>query len=106
MAASGEWAAERGQGPGSEATLRAWSTDSSESGGGRHLFPSDFGAAAGWRLGHDRLLPRDVWGEGKDTFPSPLTPFSPHLREVGLGVVVDSGLSWSEEEAQKDQQEK
>ena len=44
-------------------------------------------------------------GRGR-TFPSPLTPFSPHLREVGLGVVVDSGLSWSEEEAQKDQQEK
>ena len=40
------------------------------------------------------------------SFPSPLTPFSPHLREVGLGVMVDSGLSWSEEEAQKDQREK
>lgn len=101
MAASGEWAAERGQGPGSLATLRAWSTDSLESGSGRHRFPSDFGAAAGWRLGHVRLSPRDVWGEGKVSFPSPSHPFHPVSARLERGVMMDSGLSWSDE-AQKD----
>ena len=33
------------------------------------------------------------YGLGKDTFPSPLTPFSPHLREAGLG---SNGRLWLE----------
>lgn len=55
--------------------------------------PSDFGAAAGGRLGRVRLSPWDVWGEGKDTFPSPSHPFHPQVREVGVG---SNGGLWLE----------
>ena len=44
-------------------------------GAGRHLFPSDFGAAAGWRLGLVRLWPR----EGHLPLP-PHTLFTPSAR--------------------------
>lgn len=55
--------------------------------------PSYFGAAAGGRLGRVRLSPWDVWGEGKDTFPSPSHPFHPEVREVGVG---SNGGLWLE----------
>lgn len=52
-----------------------------------------------------RLSPRDVWGEGKDTFPSPSHPFHPVCARLDLGAMVDSDLTWSKEEAQKEPRE-
>ena len=44
-------------------------------------------------------------GRGRCPSPPPSHPFHPICARLDWGVLVDSGLSWSEEEAQKDQRE-